>query len=81
MSDFTIPAARPSVAVSPADLDRAKRWSIGQPVTVTDEDGAILQTTTRSAPFKHQARWVILVDGVEAARAYVLGRVQARDGV
>jgi hypothetical protein len=52
--------------VSQADLDRAKRWPIGQGVTVTTDDGSVVETQTRSAPWQtlvdRRLVWVILLD-------------------
>lgn len=63
--------------VAQADVDRAKRWPIGQAVTVTKDDGSILKTQTRSAPWKVAGgTWVILVEGI--AGYYALARVRER---
>jgi len=64
------------LAVSQADLDRAKRWSIGQPVTVTMDNGSIVTTTTKSAPFKHidGRTWMILL--ADLAGHVALARVK-----
>ena len=58
--------ATTSLAVPQVDLDRAKRWSIGQPVTATMDNGSIVTTTTRSEPFKtlDGRTWMILLTGV-----------------
>jgi starvation-inducible outer membrane lipoprotein len=46
------------------DVDRAKRWPIGHPVTVTNDGGESRATTTRSAPWQQPGwRWVVLVEG------------------
>jgi hypothetical protein len=65
--------------VSQLDLDRAKRWPIGQPVTVTQGDGTPLATVTQSAPWKVGAlgAWVILLR-CDPTHAFPLARVTAR---
>ncbi len=62
--------------IAQADLDRAKRWSIGQPVTVAKDDGSLVETVTRSTPWKLGGTWVILVHGVTGG--YALARVKER---
>lgn len=62
--------------VSQADLDRAKRWAIGQAVTVTKDDGTRVDTITRSEPWKLGDTWVILLDGISGG--YALARVKER---
>lgn len=58
------------------DLDRAKRWPIGQPVTVTTDDGSRVDTATRSGPWQLGSTWVILLDGISGG--YALARVTER---
>ncbi len=62
--------------VTSAQLSRAQRWPIGTPVTVTKDDGAQLETHTRSAPWKLGATWVILLDDISGG--YALARVVER---
>lgn len=58
-------------------IDRAKRWPIGTPVTVRRDNGEILQTITRSSPWKIGGHtWVILVEGISGG--YALERVTER---
>lgn len=63
--------------VSAADVSRAMRWSIGQAVTVRKDDGAIVDTVTRSAPFRAHGTWMIFVAGV-APGVSPLARVHER---
>lgn len=49
--------------VTPAQLARAKRWSIGQRVTVTQYYGTQIDTATRTGPWKANGVWWILVVG------------------
>ncbi len=67
---------RDPLHVPQVDVDRARRWPIGQPVTVTKDDGLEVATHTRSAPWQLGGTWVILVDRI--AGAYALARVTAR---
>lgn len=63
--------------VTQAECDRAKRWAIGQAVTVTKDDGSIVATQTRSAPWKTgNGTWVLLVEGISGY--YALARVRER---
>lgn len=75
--------------VNQQQLDRAKRWPIGTPVTVRRDNGELLETVTQSAPWKLSAParrhppsgpqngdWVILVGGIVGA--YALERVAER---
>lgn len=63
--------------VPPAEIDRAKRWPIGHPVTVTQDDRSTIDTYTRSAPWKlDSGTWVILLAGF--AGCYALARVTER---
>lgn len=73
-------SVRQPLRVSQIDLDRAKRWSIGQAVTVTQDDGAIVKTHTRSAPFKDNTdTWVLLLDDIsEQGGCYPVARVKER---
>lgn len=73
------PGPRPDpLRVSQADVDRATRWPIGHPVTVTQDDGSRIDTYTRSAPWQLNATWVILLAGF--AGCYALARVTERSG-
>lgn len=63
--------------VNSADVSRAMRWSIGQAVTVTNDDGALINTQTRSAPFRSHGTWMIFVAGV-APGVSPLARVHER---
>lgn len=71
-------ARRPDpLYVAQADVDRATRWPIGQPVTVTQDNGSALDTYTRSAPWRlDSGTWVILLAGF--AGCYALARVAER---
>jgi hypothetical protein len=63
--------------VPQVDVDRATRWPIGQPVTVTQDDGSQIDTYTRSAPWRlDSGTWVILLAGF--AGGYALKRVTER---
>jgi hypothetical protein len=62
--------------VSQLELARAQRWPIGTAVTVTKDDGAHVETVTRSAPWRLGATWVILLDGISGG--YALARVAQR---
>jgi hypothetical protein len=62
--------------VTPAQLARAQRWPIGQAVTVTKDDGTQVETVTRSAPWRLNLTWVILLDGISGG--YALARVVER---
>lgn len=62
--------------VSQVEIDRAKRWPIGQPVTVTKDDRSQFVTKTRSAPWRLGSTWVILLDGIPGG--YALARVEPR---
>jgi hypothetical protein len=62
--------------VTPAQLARAMRWPIGTPVTVTKDDGAQIETATRSAPWKLGGTWVILLEDISGG--YALARVVER---
>lgn len=62
--------------VTPAQLARAQRWSIGQAVTVTQYYGTQVETVTRCAPWKANGAWWILVDGL--AGSHALARVVER---
>lgn len=63
--------------VAQVDLDRAKRWPIGHPVTVTKDDGSQVETQTRSAPYQvSTGTWVIFVEGITGCSA--LARVTER---
>ena len=64
--------------ISQAQLDRAKRWPIGQLVTVTKDDGSEFLTKTRSLPWQLGVTWVILLDGIPGG--YALARVAPRQG-
>jgi hypothetical protein len=64
------------LTVTPAQLARAQRWSIGQAVTVTRDDGSHLSTMTRSAPWKLGGTWVVMVAGISGG--YALARVVER---
>jgi hypothetical protein len=72
-------AQRDPLRVTQAQIDRAIRWPIGTAVTVTKDDGSQVATRTRSAPWKLNRTWVILVDGI--SRAYALARVVERADV
>lgn len=63
--------------VTSAQLARAQRWSIGQAVTVTKDDGSQVATTTRSAPWKLGGTWVLMVAGISGG--YALARVVERE--
>ena len=68
---------RAPLRVPQADVDRAKRWPIGQPVTVLlPADGATLDTVTKSAPYKERNTWLLLLEGI--AGGYPLAKVVAR---
>jgi hypothetical protein len=63
--------------VAQVTIDRAKRWPIGQPVTVTKDDGTRVETLTRSEPWTlANGTWVILLDGISGC--YALARVEPR---
>ena len=63
--------------VTAAQLSRAMRWPIGTPVTVTKDDGAQVDTLTRSAPWKLGDTWVILLEDISGG--YALARVSERN--
>lgn len=63
--------------VAQVDVDRAKRWPIGQPVTLIQDDLSEIDTYTRSAPWRlDSGTWVILLAGF--AGCYALKRVTER---
>lgn len=65
------------MAVTSAQLARAQRWPIGQPVTVTRDDGSTLETKTRSHPWRLGGTWVIMVEAITGG--YALARVRERE--
>jgi hypothetical protein len=62
--------------VTSAQISRAQRWPIGTAVTVTKDDGELVETVTRSAPWRLGSTWVILVAGISGG--YALARVVER---
>jgi hypothetical protein len=66
------------LAVTPAHVARATRWPIGTAVTVTRDDAAPLETTTRSGPWRRGGTWVLMVEGITAGVA--LARITERSG-
>lgn len=63
--------------VTSAQISRAQRWPIGTLVTLTLDDGSIVETVTRSGPCRVGSSWKILV---EDAGWFALARVQERAG-
>lgn len=62
--------------VTSAQISRAMRWPIGTAVTVTKDDGSLVETVTQSEPWRRNGTWVILVDGF--AWGCALARVAER---
>lgn len=48
--------------VTSAQISRAQRWPIGTLVSVTKDDGSIVETETRTAPYKGVRTWWIGVE-------------------
>lgn len=71
-----MPARASRFDLSQAELDRAKRWPMGQPVFVRKDDGSDVATRTRSAPWRLCGVWVILLDGISGG--YAVARVRER---
>lgn len=72
-------ALRPDpLRVAQVTIDRAKRWPIGHPVTLTQDDGSRVDTWTRSAPWQElvSKTWVILLAGFTGG--YPLAHVEPR---
>jgi hypothetical protein len=65
-----------ALTVTAAQLARAQRWPIGQPVTVTKDDGSQVATATRSGPWKLGDTWVLLLEGIPGG--YALARIVER---